>query len=97
MIGGLRQDYAIDPSAPTQRPTDPETFMINDGLRDISSVSSQLLLVRGLDQLTSKDTILNIFSNCEGFRRVLLIRERLTQMSSSFAFVEFWKTSVSIC
>ncbi|KAI8581317.1 hypothetical protein K450DRAFT_232464 [Umbelopsis ramanniana AG] len=80
-----------NPSLPVQRPTDPETFAINDGLRDISALPSHLLLIRGLDQLTTKDTILNIFADSVGFRRALLIRERLTQMSSGFAFLEFWK------
>jgi RNA-binding protein 5/10 len=73
---------------------DAETFVINDGIRDISSALSPLLLVRGLDQLTTGDSLLDAFGQCDGLRRVLMIRERLTQMSSGFAFIEFWKASV---
>ncbi|KAJ2961703.1 hypothetical protein NQZ79_g3040 [Umbelopsis isabellina] len=95
----VRVDYSrkeakqADPAMPNQRPTDTESYVINDGLRDISSALSPLLLVRGLDQLTSGESLLEVFDKCEGLRRILIIRERLTQMSSGFAFVEFWKAS----
>ncbi|CAM0140067.1 hypothetical protein VKS41_005770 [Umbelopsis sp. WA50703] len=82
-----------NPTIPNQRPMDTETFVINDGIRDISSALSPLLLVRGLDQLTTGDSLLDAFGQCDGLRRALMIRERLTQMSSGFAFIEFWKAS----
>ncbi|EJU05772.1 hypothetical protein DACRYDRAFT_75153 [Dacryopinax primogenitus] len=69
----------------------------NDGSRDMGSQQTAVLLLRGLDPLTSIDEIEQALRNAagegkegaEGMKRIALIRDRGTRMGWGFAFVEF--------
>ncbi|KZO95158.1 hypothetical protein CALVIDRAFT_500399 [Calocera viscosa TUFC12733] len=69
----------------------------NDGSRDMGSQQTAVLLLRGLDPLTSIDEIETALrgvagegkAGAEGMKRIALIRDRGTRMGWGFAFVEF--------
>ncbi|PHZ12639.1 uncharacterized protein RHIMIDRAFT_134864 [Rhizopus microsporus ATCC 52813] len=66
-----------------------DTLEINDGTKDVSLVPSHLILLRGLDHLTTEESIFKAISSFQGLYRTLLIRDKLTKLSCSFAFIEF--------
>jgi hypothetical protein len=77
----------------------PGLIYINDGTRDIGSVPNNILLVRNLDPLSSEEAIYHAFSEVTSSGtaaplRVLLVRDRHTQISWGFAFVEFATSQV---
>ncbi|KZT59764.1 hypothetical protein CALCODRAFT_466464, partial [Calocera cornea HHB12733] len=69
----------------------------NDGSRDMGSAQTAVLLLRGLDPLTSIDEIEMALravagegkAGAEGMKRIALIRDRGTRMGWGFAFIEF--------
>jgi hypothetical protein len=66
-----------------------DTLEIDDGTKDVSLVPSNMLLLRDLDHLTTEESIYSAISPYYGVHRVLLIRDKLTKLSCSFAFIEF--------
>ncbi|KAK9325487.1 hypothetical protein V1517DRAFT_335822 [Lipomyces orientalis] len=63
----------------------------NDGSGDIGDIASQFLMLRGLNRLTTEENIAKAMSELglRKFRRVLLVRDRVSKASWSFAFVEY--------
>ncbi|KAK9495289.1 hypothetical protein V1508DRAFT_410398 [Lipomyces doorenjongii] len=63
----------------------------NDGSGDTGDVASQFLMLRGLNRLTTEENIARAISELElkKFRRVLLVRDRISKASWCFAFVEY--------
>lgn len=78
-----------------KRSKEAESIEINDGSADVSSVATPMLLLRNLDNLSSEESIYKAVEHCDGVRRILLIKDKLTKMSCSFAFVEFDSRDVS--
>lgn len=68
---------------------------INDGADDVSTAPTSMLLLRNLDNLSSEESIYKAVEQCDGVRRILLIKDKLTKMSCGFAFVEFDSRDVS--
>ncbi|KAI9256226.1 hypothetical protein BY458DRAFT_558365 [Sporodiniella umbellata] len=66
-----------------------DTLETDDGQDDASETPSALLLLRDLDHLSTEESIYKAISPYQGVYRVLLIRDKLTKLSCSFAFVEF--------
>ncbi|KAJ3271739.1 hypothetical protein HK104_004633, partial [Borealophlyctis nickersoniae] len=62
--------------------------VINDGARDVGDVPNPLLLVRGLDPLTTEETIHQAFTALAPIVNVRLVKDRSTHMSWGFAFIE---------
>ncbi|KAK4705775.1 hypothetical protein P7C70_g438, partial [Phenoliferia sp. Uapishka_3] len=78
----------------------PMTFYVNDGTRDIGSAPTQILLLRGLDPLTSEEDITTSLSNIigrpgnliregTGVKKVLITKDRASRTSWGYAFVQF--------
>ncbi|KAL1929084.1 hypothetical protein VTP01DRAFT_2143 [Rhizomucor pusillus] len=79
----------VEGSKAEKRSKEAESIEINDGSADVSSVATPMLLLRNLDNLSSEESIYKAVEHCDGVRRILLIKDKLTKMSCSFAFVEF--------
>ncbi|KAG8896600.1 hypothetical protein FRC01_011710 [Tulasnella sp. 417] len=68
----------------------------NDGIRDIGSAPTPLLLLRSLDKGTTIDDIAEALRSAEGpngsgaqaMKRIMLVRDRGTSQSWGFAFIE---------
>ncbi|RKO86088.1 hypothetical protein BDK51DRAFT_25645, partial [Blyttiomyces helicus] len=61
----------------------PENVMyVNDGSQDVGEVPSPMLLIRGLDPLTTEETFAPL-------KDVRLVKDRMTQMSWGFGFLVF--------
>lgn len=56
---------------------------------DEQNSGSPVLVVRGLDPNTSSESIQRVFGAFQGFKEVRLMRERATNQSRGFCFVEF--------
>jgi hypothetical protein len=83
------------PSSPPKSLTQ-KAWVYNDGTGDIGDTPSQFLLVRNLDTLLQEETIANGLTKLEAEpKRVLLIRDRKTNVSWGFAFIEY--QDVSVC
>ncbi|CAG8564071.1 8012_t:CDS:2 [Paraglomus brasilianum] len=67
----------------------PTSAFYNDGSQDIGQIPHHILLVRGLDPLTTEESLYNATSPLSPLRRVLLIKDRLSRMSWGFAFLEY--------
>ncbi|KAJ8328633.1 hypothetical protein O5D80_003214 [Batrachochytrium dendrobatidis] len=65
------------------------TFLINDGSRDIGDIPNPLLLLRGLDSLTTEDTLYRHINGIVPLVGVRLVKDRQTRTSLGFAFAEF--------
>ncbi|POY75100.1 hypothetical protein BMF94_1730 [Rhodotorula taiwanensis] len=88
----LSEDQRATAGAATQG------FYINDGTRDIGTTPSQMLLLRGIDPLTSEDEIASALTRVGGragqevarggLKRVLLVKDRASRSSWGFAFVQ---------
>ncbi|KAI0073405.1 hypothetical protein K474DRAFT_1603411 [Panus rudis PR-1116 ss-1] len=69
----------------------------NDGTRDIGNAQGPVLLFRGLDPLSGPGAIAHALKSsagpgkdgAKGMKRIILIKDRMTQASWGFAFVEF--------
>jgi RNA-binding protein 5/10 len=84
----------MTPSSPPKSLTQ-KAWVYNDGTRDIGDSPSQFLLVRGLDTMLQEESIAKGMAKLESEpKRVLLIRDRKTQVSWGFAFVEYQDVSV---
>jgi len=67
----------------------PTSAFYNDGSQDIGQTPHHILLVRGLDPLTTEESLYNATFPLSPLRRVLLIKDRLSRMSWGFAFLEY--------
>ncbi|RUS13969.1 hypothetical protein BC938DRAFT_477592 [Jimgerdemannia flammicorona] len=71
-------------------------YGINDGTRDVGHAPHHVLLVRGLDNLTTGEGVHAAFvALSSAVRRTLLVKDRMSRMSWGFAFVEF--PDVQVC
>jgi RNA-binding protein 5/10 len=74
----------------------------NDGTRDIGNSPSAVVLLRGLDPMSTLDVIAEALKassgaagqGASGMKRIVLIRDRYTAMGIGLAFVEFVDTEV---
>ncbi|BGP40534.1 hypothetical protein JCM10449v2_004496 [Rhodotorula kratochvilovae] len=100
--GGWREDQGA-----TARLTDdqrkaegaPQGFYVNDGTRDIGTTPSNILLLRGLDPLTSEEEVAVALARVGGranqeiarggIKRVMIAKDRASRSSWGFAFVQF--------
>lgn len=82
------------PSSPPKSLTQ-KAWKYNDGSGDVGSSPSQFLLVRGLDTMMQEETIAK---GMEKFdvepKRIVLIRDRISNISWGFGFVEYQDASV---
>ncbi|PKK71434.1 hypothetical protein RhiirC2_865607 [Rhizophagus irregularis] len=67
----------------------PTNSFFNDGENDLGQVPHHILLVRGLDPLTTEETLYATISQLAALRRVLLIKDRASRMSWGFAFLDY--------
>jgi RNA-binding protein 5/10 len=75
----------------------------NDGTRDIGNSQAPVVLLRGLDSMTSMEAIAEALRSSSGaanqgaigMKRIVLIRDRLSAMCIGLAFVEFVDADVS--
>ena len=85
----------MTPSSPPKSLTQ-KAWVYNDGSGDVGDSPSQFLLVRNLDTMLQEETIAKGLARLESEpKRVLLIRDRKTNVSWGFAFVEYRDVSVS--
>ncbi|KAI9138067.1 hypothetical protein BKA69DRAFT_1127685 [Paraphysoderma sedebokerense] len=63
---------------------------VNDGTKDVGTMPCHLLVVRNVDPLTTEESIYNVFSGLSLVKQVRLIRDRMTNLSWGFAFVEYF-------
>ena len=88
-------DVDVVPSSPPKSLTQ-KAWKYNDGAEDVGNSPSQFLLVRGLDTMMQEETIAKGLEKLEVEpKRILLIRDRNTNISWGFAFVEYQDASVS--
>ncbi|KAJ1561440.1 hypothetical protein HK405_003914, partial [Cladochytrium tenue] len=74
----------LAPPAPTS------TFMaVNDGSKDVGSVPNSLLLVIGLDPLTTEGTLYDAMKAIAPVKEVRIVKDRVSDISWGFGFVEF--------
>lgn len=77
----------------------PETYYVNDGMRDIGSTPSQIVLLRQLDPLATEHDIITALGSIpsrvgddirlrSALKRVLLVKDRASRSSWGFAFVQ---------
>lgn len=70
----------------------PLSFYVNDGTRDIGSAPTQILLLRGLDPLTSEEDIIaslgtitgragNEIREGKGVKKILMTKDRASRTS----------------
>ncbi|KAJ3336520.1 hypothetical protein HDU93_002659 [Gonapodya sp. JEL0774] len=63
---------------------------VNDGQQDVGQTAHMTLLVRGLDTMTTEETLYSAFKAINPPPlQVRLIRDRLTHLSWGFAFIEY--------
>ncbi|EGG09543.1 uncharacterized protein MELLADRAFT_115762 [Melampsora larici-populina 98AG31] len=77
---------------------DPTPSALNDGARDIGGTPTSILLLRGLDPITTEQEIATHLQHIpdpsqtvlpDSIRKVMLIKDRLTRGSWGYAFVQF--------
>ncbi len=72
----------------------------NNGSKDKGNINSpsQFLLLRNLKKKTTEENLFNCLLNKENlkFERLLLIKDKLTNISLGFAFIEFSSTESAI-
>lgn len=81
-------------------------YFVNNGTRDIGSAPTQILLLRGLDTLTTEEDIVSGLGMLTGrigeeiqggaIKRILLVRDRATRSSWGYAFVHLVDVRVSL-
>lgn len=77
---------------------------MNDGTRDIGNSQTPILLLRGLDPMSTPASIAIALRSAagpgkdgaKGLKRILLIKERLTGTSWGYAFLELVDQAVNI-
>jgi RNA recognition motif-containing protein len=67
----------------------------NKGLSDVGSIPLHVLLIRQLDKDVSADDLYKRFSQLGVIRRAWIIRDRESNASWGFGFIEFWDVNVS--
>ncbi|KAA1121129.1 hypothetical protein PGTUg99_016329 [Puccinia graminis f. sp. tritici] len=81
------------------------TTVINDGARDIGGTPTSILLLRGLDPLSTEQEIAQHLQHIpdpsqtvlpESIRKVMLIKDRATRSSWGYAFVQFAEVQVAV-
>ncbi|WAR59263.1 hypothetical protein PtB15_10B605 [Puccinia triticina] len=79
--------------------------VINDGARDIGGTPTSILLLRGLDPLSTEQEIAQHLQHIpdpsqtvlpESIRKVMLIKDRVTRSSWGYAFVQFAEVQVAV-
>lgn len=86
-------------SAATESDSVSAPFYVNDGTRDIGSAPTQILLLRGLDTLTTEENIVYVLGAIGGrigkdirdggIKRVMITKDRASRSSWGYAFVQF--------
>ncbi|KAI9029355.1 hypothetical protein DFJ74DRAFT_754825 [Hyaloraphidium curvatum] len=72
---------------PAGAPAHPALY--NDGANDVGTVPNKLLLVRGLDPLTTEELLFRMLREQEpALKEVRMVRDRRSNMASGFAFAE---------
>ncbi|KAL1947461.1 hypothetical protein VTO73DRAFT_14422 [Trametes versicolor] len=91
----IKIDYSQSAAPGERRAKGP--FQTNDGTRDIGNTQAPILLFRGLDPLSGPQAIAQAMRSssgigkigAKGMRRIVLIKDKGTNNSWGFAFVEF--------
>ncbi|CAJ0844450.1 9280_t:CDS:2 [Entrophospora sp. SA101] len=73
----------------------PTSSFFNDGENDLGHVPYHVLLVRGLDPLTTEETLYAATSQLAALRRVMLIKDRASRISWGFAFLDYQDVQAS--
>lgn len=97
----IKIDYSQSAAPGERRAKGP--FQTNDGTRDIGNTQAPILLFRGLDPLSGPQAIAQAMRSssgigkigAKGMRRIVLIKDKSTNNSWGFAFVEFVDVQVS--
>lgn len=78
---------------------------LNDGARDIGGTPTSILLLRGLDPITTEQEIATHLQHIpdpsqtvlpDSIRKVMLIKDRLTRGSWGYAFVQFSDVQIAV-
>lgn len=94
------RSYSYNPAA------DSNASNINDGARDIGGTPTSILLLRGLDPISTEKEIAQHLQHIpdpsqtvlpESIRKVMLIKDRLSRASWGYAFVQFSDVQVCFC
>jgi hypothetical protein len=95
-VGGVFIDVVdMTPSSPPKSLTQ-KAWVYNDGTGDVGDSPTQFLLVRNLDTMLQEEDIAKGLAKLESIpKRILLIRDRKTNVSWGFAFIEYQDVSVS--
>lgn len=81
---GLPKDPTLSAHVGSDDPRDPHRKDIYD-----SNIPSNVLVVRGVDSKTEEETIRYSFQPFLGLKEVRLVKDKVTNQSRGFAFVEF--------
>ncbi|CAG8519615.1 5604_t:CDS:2 [Ambispora leptoticha] len=87
-----RVDLIIEVSGSLHSASSGSFLNFNDGSKDASIYPHNILLVRGLDPLTTEESLysaINSISPQGMLKRVLLIKDRASRISWGFAFLEY--------
>ena len=95
----MKIDYSqsVNPERARRYPT-----FSNDGTRDIGNTQSAVLLLRGLDDLTTPEIIARTLEKCGGaggvksLERVLVAKDKKSMTNLGFAFAEFSDVQVRV-
>lgn len=72
-------------------------FQMNEGTRDIGEIPIDLLLIRGLDSLSTEESLYKLLcSHTDAVKEVRLVKDRLSHLSWGFAFVEYTDVPVRL-
>ncbi|KAG0149793.1 hypothetical protein CROQUDRAFT_653065 [Cronartium quercuum f. sp. fusiforme G11] len=101
-------DLNDDPSGRSHSynsPQEPTSSNINDGARDIGGTPTSILLLRGLDPISSEQEIAKHLQHipdpsqtvhADSIRKVMLIKDRLSNVSWGYAFVQFADVQIAV-
>jgi RNA-binding protein 5/10 len=100
----LGRRVKIDYSQSAQGGTSKSGRSSNDGTRDIANSQTPVVLLRGLDPMSTLDLISDALRSSSGaagqgaigMKRIVLIRDRYTAMGIGLAFIEFIDEDASI-
>jgi len=94
VVGEVDVNVDAAPSSPPKSLTQ-KAWVYNDGSGDVGDLPSQFLLFRNIDTMLQEEAIAMGLSGLGSQpKRILLIRDRKTNVSWGFGFVEFQDVSV---